>query len=72
MSEAGCRKIEGECSELRAKNASICAELQSISELVGQMEKEKALELADAADKLSTQEVSTIVCVRACSSAATI
>lgn len=55
-SEAACRRIEGECSELHVKNASICAELQSISELVGQMEKEKASELADAAEKLSAQE----------------
>jgi len=50
--------MEGECSELRAKNASICAELQSISELVEQMEKEKATQLADAEQQLLTQEVS--------------
>ena len=66
-SEAACRRIEGECSELHVKNASICAELQSISELVGQMEKEKASELADAAEKLSAQEVScACVCVCVC------
>jgi len=58
MAESSSRKVEGECSELRAKNASICAELQSISELVEQMEKEKATQLADAKQKLLTQEVS--------------
>jgi len=58
IAETSARKVEGECSELRAKNASICAELQSISELVGQMEKEKATQLADAEQQLLAQEVS--------------
>ncbi|XP_065884838.1 centrosomal protein of 135 kDa-like [Dysidea avara] len=56
IAEASSRKVEGECSELRAKNASICAELQSISELVRQMEKEKATQLADAEQQLLAQE----------------